>query len=242
MMIDFHTHVLPGIDDGSQDEETTRAMLAEEARQGVSLVVATPHFYANRVSMDGFLKRREAAMARTARILEDASGSLPRLMCGAEVYYFRGIGNADAIAKLCVEGTNTLLLEMPFEQWTEGVLRDVEQLIEKRRLDVVLAHVERYPEFQRDDAVWERVMALSLTRQINAGSFMKAGGLFHRDKKRKFCMEVLRDHPQSIIGTDCHNMRSRLPNLAPARSEIEKELGGDALAQIDAATRRLLNL
>ena len=64
-MIDFHTHILPGIDDGSRNIDMTVAMLSEEVSQGVTAVVATPHFYANRTSVAAFLERREKACAFT---------------------------------------------------------------------------------------------------------------------------------------------------------------------------------
>lgn len=239
-LIDFHTHILPGIDDGSRDEGMTLDMLREEGRQGVGLVVATPHFYANRTSMDGFLKRRGDALERAKRAVEAAGEALPELMTGAEVYYFRGIGRADAVSKLCVGQTRTLLLEMPFEQWTEDVYRDVEQLVKAKGLDVVLAHVERYVEFQRDMGAWDRVMALPLTRQVNAGSFLRHRTLFRRDRTRSFCLKLLAEHPDTIIGSDCHNLAGRAPNLALGRAEIERELGAGALEHIDGAVRRAL--
>lgn len=48
-MIDFHTHILPGIDDGSRSVEMTMQMLNAETEQGVTGIVATPHFYAQTI-------------------------------------------------------------------------------------------------------------------------------------------------------------------------------------------------
>ena len=241
-MIDFHTHILPGIDDGSRDASMTEAMLAEERHQGVDIVAATPHFYADRMSVDHFLERRAAAYEKTEAIrAEHADGdALPALVCGAEVYYFRGIGRAEAVPELCIGGTKTLLLEMPFQEWDEEVLQDVKDLIRKQHLNIVLAHVERYIDFQKHRKIWDAVMDLPLTPQINAGSFYKKGGFLRPDKKRKFCMNFLREHPDLILGSDCHNMTSRKPNLAGAREEIRKALGDDALARIDAAAGKAL--
>lgn len=240
-MIDFHTHVLPGIDDGSRDIPMTEAMLREEARQGVELVVATPHFYANRMSIDRFLSRRAQALEATEDMRRRANAALPALMVGAEVYYFQGMGMAEAIEKLCVGDTRTILVEMPFEQWTEGVLKDVEQLIGRRKLNVVLAHVERYTGFQRNRDIWNRVMKLPLTPQINAGSFIKKGGFLHPDRVRRFSLNFLEAHPRLIIGSDCHNLEGRAPNIARARDEIQRALGPKALKEIDAAVKKALS-
>ena len=113
-MIDFHTHILPRIDDGSRDLGMTEAMLREEGRQGVRLVIATPHFYADEMSIDGFLERRAMAMAETEGVRHKAEETLPAVLAGAEVRYFDGIGAAKEIAALCVEGTETMLLELRY--------------------------------------------------------------------------------------------------------------------------------
>ena len=60
-MIDLHTHVLPGMDDGSRSPEESARMLRELAAQGVTLAAATPHFYAGENSPDRFLRRRKEA-------------------------------------------------------------------------------------------------------------------------------------------------------------------------------------
>ena len=239
-MVDFHSHILPGIDDGSDCVETSLAMLRECSRQGVDLMFATPHFYANRTSIDAFLTRRDAALEKTEHVRREAAEALPEIMTGAEVYYFQGMGRADGVSRLVVGDTRTLLLEMPFEQWKDGVLKDVEDLIRKQKLNIVLAHIERYWEFQRDRRVWNRVMALPLTPQINAGSFLKKGWFFHPERRRRFCLDFLAAHPRLIVGSDCHNMRERPPNLAAAREEIAAALGTQALAGIDAAAGEAL--
>lgn len=63
-MIDFHSHILPGIDDGSASVEESLKLLEMLAEQGVKTVVATPHFYPDRTSVSDFLRRRDAAYQR----------------------------------------------------------------------------------------------------------------------------------------------------------------------------------
>ena len=243
-MIDFHTHILPGIDDGSRDIGMTEAMLREEMSQGTEVVVATPHFYAHRSSVGHFLEKRAAALEQTEKMM-DAAGreAFPKLMVGAEVYYFEGMGRAQMLPQLTVKGTDTILVEMPFEQWTDQVLKDIEEIIRKQKLQVVLAHIERYVELQRDRSVWERVLDLPLTPQINAGSFTKKkSGLFRTDKKWKFAMEFLADNPGTILGSDCHNLTERRPNLKEGREKIADNIGADALRSSDAAAKEALGL
>ena len=285
-MIDFHTHILPGIDDGSRDTEMSLAMLEAEMSQGVNTVVLTPHFYAHRRSIGHFLEKRQHALEKLQQALEKLQGrseksqraleksqhtseksqlisekirqtveqqethkknaaageaGLPQMRTGAEVYYFEGMGRADQLPQLCIEGTDTILVEMPFEQWHDEQFRDLKLIIEKQHLQVVLAHIERYPEFQRDKTIWERIFdELPVTPQINTGSFLKKGGLFSRNTKKKFCLNWFKEHPETILGSDAHNLDSRKVNLAEGRDIIQKELGEEALRRSEETARRLL--
>ncbi len=241
-MIDFHTHVLPGIDDGSVDQNMTKQMLLMERGQGVDHVVATPHFYADHISVKRFLEKRAAAFAKVKELqVSMEKSALPKLSMGAEVYYFPGMGSAEQLKKLMIGESGTVLIELPFEQWSESVYQDVRDVIERQRLRVVLAHIERYVEFQRDRSVWERIFALPLIPQINAGSFAKhRGGLFRRDRRRQFCLEFLSDHPRLILGSDCHNLTGRKPNLKEGRDAIEAALGRGALEMIDDVSEEVL--
>ena len=87
MIGDFHSHILPGVDDGSTSLEESLAMLTLEAEQGVRHVVATPHFYAHHDTPEAFLSRRAAAEAMLREALKDHP-ELPGFTVGAEVYFF----------------------------------------------------------------------------------------------------------------------------------------------------------
>ena len=88
-MIDLHSHILPGMDDGSKNPEESAALLRMLQQQGVTTLAATPHFYA-RETPEAFLKRRQEAVAKLP-IMEDG----PRMLLGAEVAYFSGMGNCE---------------------------------------------------------------------------------------------------------------------------------------------------
>ena len=124
-MIDIHTHILPGMDDGSVSLEESLAMAKESARQGVRLLAATPHFYATQEDPNSFLRRREKSLA----LLESAwQDSFPTLLVGAEVRYFDGISRVEKIAHLTLDHTRILLLEMPFTSWSRRMVEEVVEL------------------------------------------------------------------------------------------------------------------
>ena len=238
-MIDFHTHILPGIDDGSKDIDMTEKMLKIEQAMGVSHIYATPHFYAHRRSIDSFLERRERALQKTKALIE-VDKELPQVTAGAEVYYFTGIGRAGQLEALCIEGTNLLLLELPFAQWHSDIAKDISELMSRRGLHIVLAHLERYEAFQKDRHAWNRIVDMPLTIQLNCEDFIDSGSLLRRNHRHKLSFDLLAEHDNIIIGSDCHNLTDRKPNLAEARDIIEKKAGAKRLAQIDEYTRALL--
>ena len=232
-MIDFHTHILPGIDDGSHDVRMTRELLELEQRHGVDRIVFTPHFYAQRENIEHFLKKREKAYEAVRENLGDDADIFGFKM-GAEIYYFPSIGRADMLEKLKIENTNYILLEMPFAQWTKGIYLDILDILEKQEINIILAHVERFYQFQKDKTIWNQVLELPLIPQINTGSLLQW-------RSRRFDIKFIKEGHKVILGTDCHNTTSRVPNMTEGRAVLEKKLGQNILEQIDQRGERLWN-
>lgn len=224
-MIDFHTHILPALDDGAKDITVTQELLQLEKDMGTSLIIATPHFYAHRTRIEEFLGRRERRMDEVKDLI-NRSPDLPEVRAGAEVYYFSGIGRAEHIKELTVEGTDILLLELPFRPWERQIIEDIRDLRNRQHLKVVLAHVERYHELQKDKHLYDDILDEADIIQINAGSFTE--GLF----KRNFCLKLLKSGRTAIIGSDCHNTTSRKPNLRDGYDIISKKLGSEKVNEL----------
>lgn len=213
-MIDIHTHILPGMDDGSGSLEESLAMAKESARQGVRLLAATPHFYATQEDPERFLQRREKSLA----LLESAwQDSFPTLLVGAEVRYFDGISRVEKIAHLTLDHTRILLLEMPFTSWSRRMVEEVVELQRSRGLQVLLAHVERYLKDQNGQ-VWETFRQNGVWMQCNANFFLRW------QTKRK-AQALFKKGEIQMLGSDTHNMTTRPPNLAMARDALVKSLG-----------------
>ena len=215
-MIDWHNHVLPAMDDGSRDVAESIAMLGMHASQGVSTVIATPHFYANDESVESFLARREASYNKLKdRLPEDA----PEILLGAEVKYYPGISRLADLKRLRIAGSRLLLLEMPMNTWTESVIQELIELSGKSGIRIVLAHIERYLRLQRSD-VWERLRGHGILMQTNASFFTTLS------TKRK-AMAFLKGDYIHFLGSDCHNLTSRPPQIGKAFEVIQKKLGVD---------------
>lgn len=200
-MIDFHTHILPGIDDGSKDVRQSMKMLRMEQKMGIDTVFLTPHFYASQNSPEVFLSRREEAWQRLQGELQEG---LPQLLLGAEVQFFESIGYAENLRSLCIQGTNLLLLEMPFNRWDDRVVRTVLDLNGMDGMQIVLAHIDRYLKFVKEE-VWELFQRNGILMQLNASAF---SGWLHRRK----AVSLMQNGTVQFIGSDCHNLDSRKPN------------------------------
>ena len=133
MMVDLHCHILPGIDDGSPDVKISMAMLRRQSEQGVEVVCASPHYYREQSSIETFCQIRAAALEKLQSALPECS---PRVLLAAEVAYFSGISDCIELDRLCIEGTKTLLLEMPFLQWTQSQIDEVISLVFDRQYQV----------------------------------------------------------------------------------------------------------
>ena len=173
-MIDFHSHILPDMDDGADCAETSLAMLEESKRQGVELICATSHFYADEEDPQSFLARRSEAYSRLLAAMEDPL-AYPKILLGAEVLYFPGISVAEEVRELRLENSPFLLIEPPMMPWSETMLDEVEQCGKTLRCVPVIAHIDRYMRMLRDHTLFERVKNRRILVQVNANFFL------HRD-------------------------------------------------------------
>lgn len=200
-MIDFHTHILPGMDDGCKSVAESLWMLRQEQQQGVDTVVLTPHYYPWENSPEEFLARRSRAWEALKKQLPEDS---PRLLLGAEVHYFEGMGSAPQLKMLRISGTDLLLLEMPFARWTQRMVEDLLECASTPNIQVVLAHAERYFSLQ-PKAIWPRLRGSGIWMQANVSFFSSW-------KTRYQAMRMLQRGEIQFLGSDCHRQHWRAPN------------------------------
>ena len=221
-MTDFHSHVLPGIDDGSDSTETSLQMLDMWRKQGIGRICATPHFYAEYNTPERFLKRRNAAYAALRGAMGD-DDSYPSFLLGAEVRFFDGISGTRELPALCLQGTELLLLEMPFTKWSDRMLGEVDDIC-RRGIQPVAAHIERYFSYN-DKKTMRRFMELDILVQCNAEFFLT------RRTSRK-ALHMLREGRIHFLGSDAHNVGTRCPNIGPALDLISRKLGPGAVGYL----------
>ena len=225
-MVDFHTHILPGIDDGSESLEESLQMLRAEKEQGISRVVLTPHFYPQRDIPESFLKKREEAFGLLQQAAEQEE--LPELVLGAEVYYYPCMSESAALKELTLDKTEYVLVEMPFVAWTKDMYRELENIYARQGLTPIVAHVDRYIRPWRTRGIPERLQELPVLVQANASFFTSR---FTGSLARK----LLKEKKIHLLGSDCHDMLSRPPCLG----KLGKNLNREALLQIEETESRI---
>jgi len=198
-MIDFHSHILPDVDHGAATLEISYRMLQEAKKAGVTKIVATPHFYPHKDSIEDFLLRRDRARAEMSGLLSQHSELEIEIIYGAEVALDRDLLALD-LTKLQIGNSGTILIEMPlFERWQSWMYDVLYEIESKFSLTVILAHVDRYSKDQVD-----HVLDMGFLAQINAESLV-SGSFFEKRRFLKMCKEG-RIH---LIGSDAHDIQDR---------------------------------
>lgn len=220
-VVDFHSHILPQIDDGSDSVEMSLAMLRKEAAQGITRVAATPHFYAWHDNPERFLKRR--AMA-AEQLREGMAGEkdLPEIILGAEVAYYAGMSGSKELRSLCLGDSSYIMVELPTPPWTESIYEELQAIRDRQGLIPVLAHIDRYLEPFKIKRLMRKLDGLPVLVQANASFFLQRSTV-------RTGLRLLQAGSIHLLGSDCHNLSSRPPQLGKAILEIERKLGREAI-------------
>jgi protein-tyrosine phosphatase len=220
-MIDLHTHILPGVDDGVKTMDDAVLFARVAAADGVTTIVATPHY------REGFyMNARPDVLVGVAALNERLRAEdIPILVLpGAEIHISADLvsrvksGHAPTLA----DNGKTVLFELSMSQYPP----DLEQLVFQMRLaglQVLFAHPERIRYFQDDISRYEAVVRLGAFGQITTGSVT---GVFGEDIA-EFSQELARKRLVHVIASDAHNTRGRPPVISSAMGLLSSWAGDD---------------
>lgn len=194
---DMHSHFIPGIDDGSKNMEQSLDLLRTMKELGYVKVITTPHImgdsYRNtpEIIMSGLAKLKEAVKEAKIGIEVEAA---------AEYYYDFDFEKTLPKERKLTFGNDYLLWELSFVNPPDNLNRVIFEMI-GQGYKPVLAHVERYPFWQKDFGKYEELMSRGVYLQLNINSISGHYGI-----PTKKAAEWLIDHDMiSFLGTDCHN-------------------------------------
>lgn len=218
-MIDIHTHIIPGVDDGSDNMEDSLAMVRMAAECGVTSIIATPH-----CNMEGYYDNYHSReLVRAYKNLEErVKGSqIPvAILLGMEIFYTPDL--PQKIEEKTVIGLNDsryYLIEFPFDVSARRLQDSLYTILEMGKVVPVIAHPERYYCVQHDPQVIYKLVMEGCVTQVNKGSI---AGKFGREP---FCaaMELLEYNLAGCVASDAHTPYMRTTHMEGVYSFLAEE-------------------
>jgi len=213
--LDLHSHILPGVDDGAATMAETLGMLKTACEEGVKTIVATPHYLPGRHN-----KKAEDIRRIYEEVCLQAQKAAPELtvLCGNEIYFNESaVKDVKEKKALTLADTDYVLIEFSVMSEPRRFFHAV-RVFAEAGYRPVLAHAERYAElYKKEDTIRELVGAGAYI-QINAQSF--AGGIL--DRHAAYCRKLLERGLVHFIGSDCHNLTDRKPQMKTPLDTLKK--------------------
>jgi protein-tyrosine phosphatase len=219
-LIDLHSHLLPGIDDGSKDLAMSLAMARMASSDGISTIACTPHILPGVYNNNGPAIR--SAVAQLSERIAEA-GIPISLVTGADAHIAPDLDVRlrDGCA-LTLNNSRYLLLEPPHHVLPPR-LEDLIFGLQAAGYVPILTHPERLSWIEGHYDLIRRLVSSSVLMQITAGSVM---GRFGR-RPCYWAERMLDEGLCHLLATDAHNTEQRAPRMADARDFVAKRLGDD---------------
>jgi protein-tyrosine phosphatase len=218
-MVDIHSHILPGIDDGSRSLDDSLALCRIAAEDGITTIVMTPHVmefrYPNtRETIEGPFELLAAAIA---------SEKIPLILVpGSEVHVAADLVTRLRDGDLMTYNDNRkyMLLEFPFQQIVSGT----EEIVYRLRLagvTPVIAHPERIGFFMDDHQRLESLLKLGALAQVTGGSLLGSFG----EKSERAAWRMVERRLVHVVASDAHDQKHRRPELKAAAALLASKAG-----------------
>lgn len=210
MLLDIHSHILPAVDDGAKNLDASLTLIKMMQAQGITDIVATPHFYPSEDTLKDFKLRVKEA----ATLLKNSSKELPNIIIGCELFYFNGISKSEHIREFTIGNSNYILIEPNPYYIGKNLMNELLYLRDELNLIPIVAHVERYNKSKNYKAFLKFIKENGILCQVNASSFLDK--YYNRVLKKLFKEKII-----TFIATDTHSL-NRPPLMASALDIIEK--------------------
>ena len=190
-MIDFHTHVLPGVDHGSSSVKVSLSQLDLAAECGIKAIVSTSHFYPHQHSVKKFLEARGLAYDE---LVAQKAESHPEIILAAEVLLCEGMHKLPELESLGIGDSGYILLEIPMNNCSSEIVEAARKINANPNTKVILAHADRYPKENI-----EKMIKSGAKIQLNASGLCT---LF----KRKHLYKWIESDLVVALGSDVHGV------------------------------------
>lgn len=235
-MIDIHSHILPGVDDGSQDIETTEEMLYAAYKSGTDAIVATPHCNIPELYRNYVDQEMQEVWKRFEEDLADLN--LPvRVYRGMEVFTTEQVPDLIRAGLVwTINGTRYLLMEFGFDEdpaFCNHMIRE----IKKTGVRPVIAHPERYHFLQNEPQLAYLWCTNGCALQVNKDSIL---GRFGR-REEETAERIIRHGLAAAVASDAHGVHSRTTDLSEVWNYLVPKIGPDyANLLLNENPRRIL--
>lgn len=234
-MIDIHTHLIPSVDDGSKDVQTTFKALEEAEKVGFTDIILTSHYITD------YYETKKDELVFWKENLQKVLGSKDKrikLHSGMEIYISEKIDELMKQEKLLtLAGSKYILMELPMNT-TINYLDYVIYFLETIGLKLIMAHPERYRYVQEKPELVEEYIKKGCLMQCNYGSILGNYG----NQAKNTMKHLLKKNLVHFIATDCHKSGSIYLEVPKAIKKIEKIVGHEKMRQITTTNqKKILN-
>jgi protein-tyrosine phosphatase len=221
-MIDIHSHILAGVDDGAKSLAESVEMCRLSSDDGVKIMVATPHAH------DGVHDTHNPSfLSEKIKELNEQLGGNPRIELGCELRFTH-----DVVSQVCatrtaptIAGGPYVLIEFPHAVVPVGSERALFELM-SNQIRPIIAHPERNQMLIAEPERFYSLVEMGVLGQADTGSFTGQFG-----KKVKQAAEIMLENGLlHILASDCHNTRNRLPGMSAAVGVVSELVGGEYAA------------
>lgn len=224
-IVDMHCHILPGVDDGSQSMETTLKMIKIASEEGVTHMIATPHFKKDRHNASpGTIQKLVADVQK----LSDDNNLGLTILPGNEIMFFSDMEEAFDEGRLTtMNHSDYLLIEFYPDDDYSRIKRAVE-MTQGLGLHPVIAHAERFAELRKDINKIEELKNQGALIQVNASSIVGEQGL----GTKLYIKKLLKNELIDFVGTDAHHYDKRAPHMEKCANYLESKVSTEYASAI----------
>lgn len=232
-MVDFHTHILPNIDDGSKNVQETFSLIKEAENVGFDTIISTSHYieqYYNTPNKD----RKIWLDALSSKF--DEQNINMKLYLGSEIYITEKI--IDLIKEeeaATINNTNYVLFELPMNA-KPFYLNDVIFELLKHDMKPILAHPERYSFVQKNPNDVYDLIQKGVLMQSNYGSFMG----YYGNSVKVTVKKLLKNNMIHFLGSDVHKPKTIYPKIPEVLEELKKLIGEEKVYELTEKNPRLV--
>lgn len=221
---DVHTHILPGVDDGSPNLSQSLDMIRMAYLNGTRRIILTPHYRGHFRTEPDRLREIFSELCRNSeRLFPDM-----KLYLGSEIYYEPDVPEKlEAGRVLTINDTKYALIEFQPVTPFSHITRAVSEVTYSGFIPVV-AHIERYNAARAHYELADELLDMGAVIQMNADSIMGKHGF----AIKRYCHRMLREEKVHILGSDAHNLESRPPLLRDCFLHIHKKYSADYAARL----------